>query len=85
VYVGLSGELPIPNSFIKQTSYSSDDVNQMWILQKIYKDLLEYIESRSLFTFTSSSLSERLESQIIKTICVQVADKMDLHIWKDVS
>ena len=53
----------------------------MWIVPKIYKDLLEYIESRSLPTFTSSSMSERLEGQIIKTMCVQVSrlPKQDTH------
>jgi len=54
-------------------SYSTGGVNQMWILQEIYKDMLEDIESRSLPTFTSNSLSKRLESQIIKTIWEQVS------------
>ena len=56
-------------------------MNQIWILKKIYKDLLEYIQSRTLSTFTSSSLSERLESKIIKSIWEQVSrrPKQDSH------
>ena len=63
-------------------SFSTGGVNQMWILQEIYKDLLRvHIIKRSLSTFTSSSLSERLESQIIKIIWEQVSQrsKQDNH------
>jgi len=56
------------------TSYSSGGVNQTWIL-KNSKDLLEYMESRSLCSFTSSSLSKILKSQIIKTIWEQLTQK----------
>ena len=49
-------------------SYSTGGVNQMWILQEIYKDLLRVHIIKVPLHFYFGSFSERLESQIIKTI-----------------
>ena len=62
-------------------SYSTGGVNQMWILQEIYKDLLRVHIIKVPLHFYFSSFSERLESQKIKTIWEQVSQrpKQDSH------